>query len=116
MVLERVPKYILHLLTQTKKKLALELGVGYNNEIESNENQKRHESTVKGENNKFESFYSWLDEGESEYAMVQSRFFLLPVTGEHPAAMQHGNSSNSGAATRTLALLLLLLHAGSFAR
>ncbi|XP_014483389.1 PREDICTED: T-lymphocyte activation antigen CD86-like [Dinoponera quadriceps] len=38
------------------------------------------------------------------------------LNGEHPAAMQHGNSSNSGAATRTLALLLLLLHAGSFAR
>ncbi|XP_008204831.1 limbic system-associated membrane protein [Nasonia vitripennis] len=38
------------------------------------------------------------------------------LNGEHPAAMQHGNSSNSGATTRTLALLLLLLHAGSFAR
>ncbi|KAK2577823.1 hypothetical protein KPH14_001092 [Odynerus spinipes] len=38
------------------------------------------------------------------------------LNGEHPAAMQHGNSSNSGAATRTLALLLLLLHAGSFVR
>ncbi|XP_066581023.1 transmembrane and immunoglobulin domain-containing protein 1-like [Prorops nasuta] len=38
------------------------------------------------------------------------------LNGEHPAAMQHGNSSNSGAATRTLALLLLLFHAGSFAR
>ncbi|XP_063991216.1 hemicentin-2-like isoform X2 [Diachasmimorpha longicaudata] len=38
------------------------------------------------------------------------------LNGEHPAAMQHGNSSNSGAATRTLALLLLFLHAGSFAR
>ncbi|XP_076624931.1 protein amalgam isoform X1 [Colletes latitarsis] len=38
------------------------------------------------------------------------------LNGEHPAAMQHGNSSSSGAATRTLALLLLLLHAGSFAR
>ncbi|XP_011501133.1 PREDICTED: uncharacterized protein LOC105364802 [Ceratosolen solmsi marchali] len=38
------------------------------------------------------------------------------LNGEHPAAMQHGNSSNSGATTRTIALLLLLLHAGSFAR
>ncbi|XP_043277386.1 limbic system-associated membrane protein-like [Venturia canescens] len=38
------------------------------------------------------------------------------LNGEHPAAMQHGNSSKSGAATRTLALLLLLIHAGSFAR
>ncbi|XP_014212903.1 zwei Ig domain protein zig-8-like [Copidosoma floridanum] len=42
--------------------------------------------------------------------------FINVLNGEHPAAMQHGNSSNSGATTRTLALLLLLLHASSFAR
>ncbi|CAB0035029.1 unnamed protein product [Trichogramma brassicae] len=54
--------------------------------------------------------YCFIDYNYNNEAFCMLRAF----TGEHPAAMQHGNSSNSGAATRTLALLLIILHAGSF--